>query len=296
MLVSIYMPTKNRLDLLKKAVDSVLKQTYSNFELVVVDDASTDGTLAYLETVVAQDSRVQFLSNKVSYGACHSRNLAIMAAKGDYVTGLDDDDEFKENHISSLLNFWILLSTHSKEKISCVYPQTIDKSDNTFSVTGKRNRVDYIDLFERNYIGNQIFAPRSHFMEAGLFDEKMPAWQDLEFFFRVLKKFGPAKLLDIPTYIFDKSPRADRISVGQKNKILLACDRMTLLHAGESVELKQLLMFQVYSSYYGFSITLKDFVLFMRKGFLLKGYLLMLSMLVKFNLRKWVNYFKLNYL
>lgn len=60
-LVSVYMPTKNRRDLLERALNSILEQTYSNLDVIVVDDGSTDDTVAFLETVVNNDQRVRFL-------------------------------------------------------------------------------------------------------------------------------------------------------------------------------------------------------------------------------------------
>lgn len=182
MLVSVYMPTKNRIKSLKVAVSSVLRQTYKNFELIIVDDASTDDTQSYLNELAKVDLRVKLFRNEVSKGAPHARNLAIKASQGVFVTGLDDDDEFKQNHLSALIEYWLYLSKYSSDKLSCIFSQNIYRYDNVLSESKKPSRVDHHNLFITNYIGNQIFAPRSHFIDAGLFDEIMPAWQDLEFF------------------------------------------------------------------------------------------------------------------
>jgi len=93
-LITVYMPTHNRLELLQRAVVSVFAQTMQNFELIIVDDASSDDTFDYLQKLAEQDSRVTVLRNEVSQGACVARNRAIELAKGKFVTGLDDDDEF----------------------------------------------------------------------------------------------------------------------------------------------------------------------------------------------------------
>jgi glycosyltransferase involved in cell wall biosynthesis len=261
---------------MKAAVDSVLAQSYKEIELIVVDDASTDGTAEYLRELSAVDSRVRFFRNDVSKGACHARNIAIKASNGAFVTGLDDDDEFANNHISALVEFWGFLTKYSNVQFSCIYTQCLMRDKDIFTESLKNTRVVYSDLFKTNYVGNQIFAPRSHFVEAGLFDEKMPAWQDLEFFFRVLKKFGPARLLDLHTYIFDITPRPDRISVGQKAKILKACERMTELHAFDDSKSSQRLLLQVHADHYGFPITINDLFMFAKKGFWHRGYMLIL--------------------
>src|ERR1700733_12057469 len=94
MLVTIYLPTRNRVDLLAKAVDSVLRQTHNEIELIVVNDASTDATADFLCQRSLVDSRLIHFNNAVARGAPASRNLAIDKAKGALVTGLGDDDKF----------------------------------------------------------------------------------------------------------------------------------------------------------------------------------------------------------
>ncbi|CAA9889493.1 Glycosyltransferase involved in cell wall bisynthesis [Candidatus Methylobacter favarea] len=281
MLVSIYLPTKNRLESMKAAVDSVLRQTYTNLELIIVDDGSTDGTADYLNELVRIDARVKFLRNEISRGACYARNRAIKASTGEFITGLDDDDEFISSHIGALVDYWSLLTTHSSTFPSCIYTQNIYKNNEVLSESKKMSRVEYTDLFEGNHIGNQIFAPRSHFIETGLFDENMPAWQDLEFFFRILKKFGAARLLDLNSYIFDISLRPDRISSAQKARILEASDRMITLHADNRDRGAQRFLLQAYGDYYNFPLTFKDLCIFLRHGFWWQGLKVMILNFLK---------------
>src|SRR3954470_16498002 len=107
-LVSIYIPTKNRLSLLKRAVDSVLAQTVRNIELIVVSDGSEDETCDYIRSIKS-DIQVQLIHNQKSLGACAARNQAIELAQGYYITGLDDDDYFMPHRIESFLNTWARL-------------------------------------------------------------------------------------------------------------------------------------------------------------------------------------------
>ncbi|ENM5895056.1 glycosyltransferase family 2 protein, partial [Vibrio mimicus] len=99
--VSIYMPTHNRANLVVRAVESVLKQSYKNIELIVVDDGSSDNSYELLSKI--KDNRLIILRNDKPKGACYSRNRAIEQATGKYITGLDDDDYFNENRIEILL-------------------------------------------------------------------------------------------------------------------------------------------------------------------------------------------------
>ena len=88
-LVSAIITTHNRRDLLKRAIDSVLVQTYTNIELIVVDDASDDGT-----SEVCNDKRIKYIyiPKSESHGGNYARNLGIKTSKGEYCAFLDDDD------------------------------------------------------------------------------------------------------------------------------------------------------------------------------------------------------------
>ena len=88
-LVSAIITTHNRKDLLKRAIDSVFAQTYPNIELIVVDDASNDGT-----SEMCDDNRINyiFIPKLESHGGNYARNLGIKASKGEYCAFLDDDD------------------------------------------------------------------------------------------------------------------------------------------------------------------------------------------------------------
>lgn len=272
MLVSIYMPTKNRVDSLALAVESVRSQSHQDFELIIVDDGSTDSTPIYLKNISAQDQRIKYFRNEKSKGACHARNLAISAASGKFITGLDDDDEFTKNHISGLLQYWNMVSEQSLHPVSCVYSQDMRRTGDVLERGKKASRIECDDLFDHNGIGNQIFAPKEHYVNAGLFDEAMPAWQDMELFYRMIKLYGPARLLDINSYIFDVTPRPDRISVGKKSAVMQACARMTKLHGNNNPRVAQMFLLQVYSDYYNFNVTLMDYLRFCKLSFWPRGY------------------------
>ena len=89
-LVSIIMPSYNTGRFIKESIESVLAQTYSNWELIIVDDCSTDNT----DEIVAQftDERIKYLKNEVNSGAAVSRNRALREAKGKWIAFLDSDD------------------------------------------------------------------------------------------------------------------------------------------------------------------------------------------------------------
>lgn len=99
---SVVIPTHNRLPLLIRAIDSVLKQTFKDFELIVVDDHSSDNTGSVVKTI--SDPRVKYTLNKRIKGACGARNVGIFSSKGKWVAFLDDDDEWLPDKLFSQYN------------------------------------------------------------------------------------------------------------------------------------------------------------------------------------------------
>lgn len=91
-LVSIIIPTYNRKPYLKEALESVFNQTHRNLEVIIVDDASTDGTAELVEELIADEPRARLIRKDRNQGACHSRNLGLDAATGTYIKFFDSDD------------------------------------------------------------------------------------------------------------------------------------------------------------------------------------------------------------
>lgn len=259
MLISVYIPTKNRAQLLLKAIQSVQAQTHAAFELIVVDDGSTDVTNELLADLAAQDPRIRQLRQCPSRGATMARNTAILAAQGPFVTGLDDDDEFTPDRLALFLRRWQALEA-AGETPSCLYSNlTIMQGGTAVRSTDKPQRAVFEDMFRENVVGNQIFAPKQHYLDAGLFLEGLPAWQDLEFFMRVLKRFGPARLVPQATYHWDNSPRQDRVSRESEHKMRHACETVCRLHCPQSPRRQQQLYLQLFGRFYGIKPKASDY-------------------------------------
>ena len=114
-LVSVVMPSHNNADTIKDTIESVINGTYSNYEIIVVDDHSTDETRSIVESISARNPKVKLLILKNGAGASSARNLAINQAKGDYIAFLDSDDLWKKNKLSKQIKFM------QKEGVSFCY-------------------------------------------------------------------------------------------------------------------------------------------------------------------------------
>jgi len=217
-MISVYIPTHNRRILLARAIQSVLEQDHKDFELIIVNDGSTDDTAEYLDEVRTRDERVRIINNNKSMGACKSRNLAIQSAQGEFVTGLDDDDYYRRDHLSTLLAEY---QKHSiKNPAATVFSGILKKGVRGERVyTHQKTVVRQSDIYESNWVGNQVFTPRRVIVQAGLFDEEMPAWQDYELWMRLVAISGEMHCTGVPTYILDQTHPYERIS--QKRPDLL---------------------------------------------------------------------------
>jgi glycosyltransferase involved in cell wall biosynthesis len=98
-LVSIILCTYNRAHLVPRAIASVLLQSYGNWELIIIDDGSTDDTGQVVMPVVKSDPRFMYVY-QANKGLARSRNIGIALASGEYATFLDSDDEYREHHLS----------------------------------------------------------------------------------------------------------------------------------------------------------------------------------------------------
>ena len=133
-LVSIIMPSYNTAKFISKTIESVLEQTYKNWELLIVDDCSTDNT----DEIVSKydDDRIIYLKNKKNSGAAVSRNKALKNAKGKWIAFLDSDDLWYPTKLEEQIKYM------KKNKYSFSYTsyEEIDENDvtNGVKVTGPK--------------------------------------------------------------------------------------------------------------------------------------------------------------
>ena len=275
MKVTVYIPTRNRRDSLEKALRSVLAQSYHDIEILIVDDASTDDTWSFLEQMSHTDGRVIPMRSETPGGAPRARNRAILSASGQFVTGLDDDDSFHPTRIAAFVAAWRLFSDAGIEP-AFLYSQDVAVSSNKEETLWKKpGYTEACDLLVQNVVGNQVFAPKTHFLESGLFDEHMPAWQDLELYYRMLKRYGAGRLVDLHSYYIDLTPRGDRISA-DGGRVRRAFERMLDKHPEISGRDRQHLFLQLISPKYGIYPGPTDWARMLSWGFWPRGYARML--------------------
>lgn len=102
-LISVLMPVYNVKQYISSAIDSILNQTYTNFELIIINDGSTDGSGTIAESYKAKDSRIKVFHIE-NGGVSNARNVALSYAQGEFVSFVDSDDTVKEEYLESLYN------------------------------------------------------------------------------------------------------------------------------------------------------------------------------------------------
>ena len=219
-LITVYIPTKNRLDLLKRAVNSVLSQTHRPIELIVVSDGSDDGTCDYVNGL-DENISIALIHNDTSVGACAARNQAIDVARGEFITGLDDDDIFLPHRLATFLAEW----RRQQEKgvrFSCLFDRRIVNAGDNVALWDTEATVSAEQIVQSNAVGNQVFTTPQRMKDAGRFDPAMPAWQDWDMWVRLIKTGGPAYSIQANTYIMDISHEFERITKKSSEKIIRA--------------------------------------------------------------------------
>lgn len=225
-LISVYIPTYNRLELLKRAVQSVLNQTYKNFEIIIVDDNSSDGTQDFLVGLAKVDSRIRYFFKDKNSGACVSRNIAINLAQGELITGLDDDDYFLPHRLEFFLDYWV---NKKREDSIALFTSNIKSEKSNQAKEHSLFSKKYFkkdDLLFANYVGNQIFTETKTLRQVSGFDESFCMWQDLELWYRV-GDLGNFEHVDKPTYFFDTSHLYGRISEAKSEKIFKTVEQFS---------------------------------------------------------------------
>lgn len=129
--VSIIIPVYNTEQYVKTAIQSVLNQTYTDWELILVNDASTDGSLRILKKIQCHDKRIQVIDIPQNSGAAHARNIGMKLAKGDYLSFLDSDDIWEPTFLESLVS-----KVEQNSDIKFIYSGSdeFDENDNIVNV------------------------------------------------------------------------------------------------------------------------------------------------------------------
>lgn len=220
-LVSIIIPTYNRVNLISETLDCVVNQTYTNWECIIIDDGSTDETHILLDKYSKKDKRFKIIikSKDEKKGASISRNLGLKMANGEYIQFLDSDDILANNKIEEQIK---ILKDESKYTICTCKWGKFSKISEPLMLF--ENNVDYRNFdttkeyFDLIGIYGGFFPPINFLINkelihhSGYWNESLTINDDGEFFFRILLNTHKILFSD-KTYVLYRHSLNDNLSV-----------------------------------------------------------------------------------
>ena len=202
-LVYIILPVYNREDYLPAALESILKQTYPNYELIAVDDGSIDSSYEILKGFAYRFKGRLTIIRQENKGPSYARNRGIQAAQGEYIAFLDSDDFWREDKLQKQVDLF-----RAHRNVAFIYSgyYLVDEKgkiigeyrpDPRFS----GNIYDKLWKYENNISGGTIFVERSKIVRAGMFDPELRGAENLDLRLR-LSRLGTVYFIDECLYFY----------------------------------------------------------------------------------------------
>ena len=204
-LVSVIICTFNRASLVPQAISSVQNQTYSNIEIIVIDDASADNTEEVVNAI--PDERIQYVRHEENKGPAAGRNTGIRAAKGEYIGFLDDDDQWREDKLEKQLH---VIKNHDAVLCDSLWNGRLRRLH-------MRPTVSLDDLREGTFALPTLLAKAKVLREV-LFDESLWQGEDWDVFIRIAQRHSLGKVVGIdPGERFRGQDSVD-LGIGQRRR------------------------------------------------------------------------------
>lgn len=182
--VSIVMPAYNAEKYIGEAIESVLNQTYSNYELIIVDDASKDQTANIVKKLVVKTDNIRFYQNEKNKGVSYTRNFAISKAYGDWIAFLDSDDKWHKEKLEKQVK---LLLDKPNAKLVFTGSAFIDKNSNRYSYILKvPEKISQKELFKQNIIScSSVLTTKEYLQKIQMHGDEMH--EDFAVWLQILK-------------------------------------------------------------------------------------------------------------
>lgn len=187
--VTVIIPTHNRAEFLRGAITSVLDQTFQDFDIIVVDDASTDSTGDVVKSF--GNGKIKYLRHDINRGGSAARNTGIVNSKGEFVAFLDDDDEWLPEKLTRQVSLFDTTGTN----VGAVYTGCVAVNRANGKILGQKCCTKKGDLsrelFTTNYLGSAsaVVVRKKCFETVGGFDERLPSFQDYDMWIRIARVF-----------------------------------------------------------------------------------------------------------
>lgn len=232
-LVSVVIPVYNSEQTLRETIESVLQQTHTNLEVIVINDGSQDSTLEILDRI--DDTRLKVFSFQ-NAGLAASRNRGIQKAAGDYISFIDADDLWTPNKLASQLE---ALHRHPDAAVAYSWTDLIDRTGRWLRSGGHTtvNGNVYARILTVNFLenGSNALIRTQAISTVGQFDESLPAAEDWEFYIR-LAKYHQFVAVPRAQILYRVSSASMTMNVERQKTAMLAVIDRAFSNAPESLQ------------------------------------------------------------
>lgn len=200
-MISVIIPTYNREKTIKRAIDSVLNQTYQNIEVIVVDDCSNDNT----EQVIHEynDQRLIYHKLEQNSGACVARNKGVELAKGEYIAFQDSDDEWLPDKLRVQKEY---LEKNQADICFCSLKNFLMNGETEVIPANPVNSKEILSsLLQNNFISTQTIFGKKHCFKEEPFDSDFPRFQDWDLVIRLSQRYNIVHCPDVLVNVYKQT-------------------------------------------------------------------------------------------
>lgn len=182
--VSIVLPTYNGEKYIRQSIDSIINQTFTDWELIIVDDCSTDNTLDIVNEYAKKDNRIRIIHNKINQKLPNSLNIGFAVSNGEYLTWTSDDNYYLSDAFSQMLD---VLDNDYEKIMVCADMEIINEFG---QVIYREPSYNDKEISVVNHVGACFLYKRCVKDDVGIYDDSLKYVEDYDFWMRIRKRYG----------------------------------------------------------------------------------------------------------
>lgn len=239
-LISIVLPIYNGEKYMRESIDSIIMQSYQNWELIIVNDCSTDNTAEIANEYVKKDKRIKYYKNEKNMRLPKTLNKGFSLSKGDYLTWTSDDNLFKQGAFEKMID---ALKRDNADFVYASY-ETIDENGNYLDYV-QTNKMGKYEIIGHNVVGACFMYTRKVYDIIGDYEDKFLLVEDYDYWLRVFSKFNVTYIKEILySYRFHDGALT---STERVDKINSACEAAILNNKDSFGKLNKLQKYYLYA-------------------------------------------------
>ena len=239
-LISIVLPIYNGEKYMRESIESIIMQSYHNWELIIVNDCSTDNTAEIANEYVKKDKRIKYYKNDNNMRLPRTLNRGFSLSKGDYLTWTSDDNLFKQGAFEKMVD------ALKKDNADFVYAsyETIDENGNYLDYV-QTNKMGKYEIIGHNVVGACFMYTRKVYETIGDYDDNYTLVEDYDYWLRIFAKFNVTNIEEVLySYRFHSGALT---STERAEKINSVCEEVILKNRPSFGKLNNLQKYYLYS-------------------------------------------------